>query len=236
MTYRRVHLMDRDIPDTPPPANNHRLQLDMKRALIPISLLVFFVLYFYVRVPIWGLAILMLWIPLYYMGVPIYTRYRWTLFEKEFAYRFPQQDYKGLLAYYRSQWFLRQFGPKAPMLGKLGLIYSAMGRYRDAERILEAAVRFAIPGTGEKFMLNLAHVKYELGKYNEARQLYQRLLKRTPHLSGAANRIAMINAHTGTNLQEALEHLERNLPLATGEEQTRITEAIQSARSQLGSV
>lgn len=232
MTYRSVHLMDRDIPNARP-SSGGRMQLDMRRALIPISLGVFFILYFYFRVPIWGLAILMLWIPLYYMGVPLYTRYRWTHFEKEFAYRFPQQDYKGLLELYRSQWFLRQFGPKAPMLGKLGLIYSAMGRYRDAERILEAAVRNAPPGTGEKFMLNLAHVKYELGKYTEAHQLYRRLLKRTPHLSGAATRIAMINAHTGKDLEHALKHLERQLELANGEEKTRISEAIQSARSQL---
>ena len=236
MTYRSVYIMDRDIPEARATSNNSgKANVDFRRALIPISLGVFFVLHFYFAVPLWALMCLTLWIPLFYLGVPMYTKHRWTNFEREFAYKFPQQDYRGLLSLYKKQWFLRQFGPKAMMLGKLGLIYSAMGRFRDAERILEGAVRYAKHGNREKFMLNLAHVKYELGKYKDAQRLYQYLLKRTPHLSGASTRIALIQVHTGSELHTSLEYLEKELPHSSGEDHKRILEAIKSAKSQLSS-
>ena len=234
MTNRSMSLMNTLTPETR--AILHKggsVNFELKRALIPISLAIYFVLHFYFGVPLWVLMCLTVWIPLYYLGIPIYTRRRWASFEKEFAYRFPQQDYKGLLQLYKNQWFLRQFGPKAMMLGKLGLIYSAMGRYRDSERILEGSVRLAEHGIREKYMLNLAHVKYELGKYDEAERLYYPLLKRTPHLSGAATRIAMINVHKGRDLQGALELLSRELSVATGEDAKRISAAIESAKIQL---
>ena len=202
------------------------MSVDPQRALIPISLGVFFVLYFYFKVPPWALGLLMLWIPLYYIGMPMLTQRKWRTFEREFAYRFPMQDYKGLLDYYRGQWFLRQFGPKAEMIEKLGLIYTAMGKVHDAERILEQAVQLSERHSRDKFLLNLAQVKYELGKYDEAEQIYKRLLHRTPHLAGAQLKLALIHAQRGVDLPRARKILEAELGRATGEERKRIEDAL----------
>ena len=137
------------------------MNVDPQRALIPLSLGAFFILYFYFKVPPWALSILMLWIPLYYIGVPALTRRKWDAFEREFAYRFPLEDYDGLLAFYKGQWFLRHFGPRAEMLEKLGLIYIAMRKNREAEQILEQAIQLSERHQREKFLLNLAQVKFE---------------------------------------------------------------------------
>ncbi len=209
----------------------HAMKVDPQRAMIPISLGFFFVLTFYFQAPIWLMAILMLWIPLFYIGVPLLTQRKWRTFEREFAYRFPSQDYQGLLSYYKGQWFLRQFGPKAEMLEKLGLIYIAMGRARDAERILEQAIQLSDKRAREKFMLNLAQVKFELGKFDEAEQIYKRLLRRTPHLAGAHLKLLLIRAHKGQDLQNTIKSLESELPRAKGEDKKRIEEALSAARA-----
>lgn len=212
------------------PASRQRPKLDFKRALIPISLGVFFVLYFYVQAPVWVLALLTLWIPLFYIGVPYYTHRRWLRFEKDFAWRFSKQDHQGLLALYKDAWFLRSFGPRDLMLGKLGLIYAAMGKHRDAERVLENAIQQAEPSARGQFMLNLGQVKLDLGKYAEARQIYRRLLKRSPHLSRAEAKLNLIDAHLGKRLDEVIPLLQRDLQRAQGDERRRIQDALDAAR------
>lgn len=202
------------------------MKFDPQRALIPISLGVFFVLTFYFQAPIWVLMLCMLWIPLYYLGVPMWTERKWRQFEREFAFRFPNQDYEGLLSYYKRQWFLRQFGPRAEMLEKLALIYKAMGRLRDAERILEQAIQLAERRAREKFLLNLGQIKFELSKYDEAEQIYKRLMRRTPHLAGAHLKLTLIRAYKGEDLKRTIATLKSELPRATGDDKARIKEAL----------
>ncbi len=207
------------------------MNIDPQRAMIPISLGVFFMLYFYFKVPVWALGLLMLWIPVFYLGLPILKDRKWRSFEREFARRFPSGDGQGMLSFYRGQWFLRQFGPKAGMLEKLGLIYSAMGKHREAEQILERAVQLADRVQRDKFILNLAQVKFELGKYEEAEQIYKRLLSRSPHIAGANLKLALIRVHRGDDLDKSLKILEAELPRAFGEDRRRIEEALAAARA-----
>jgi tetratricopeptide (TPR) repeat protein len=209
------------------PAAATRLKFDPQRALIPISLLIFVVLRFGFGAPVWLLALLMLWIPLFYIGLPVLAQRRWKDFEREFAWRFPNQDYKGLLDYYRRQWFLRQFGPKARMLEKLALIYQGMGKLRDAERVLEQAVEMSHKQARMTFLTNLAHIKYELGKYDEAEVMYRRLLRGSPHMVSAQLRLALIHLHQGVEVQPSLQILRENLDRTSGKERQLIEETLQ---------
>lgn len=206
-----------------------KVKIDPQRALIPVSLGIFFILRFGFGVPVWVLALLMLWIPAYYIGMPMLAQRRWRDFEREFAFRFPNEDYKGLLDYYRRQWFLRQFGPKAQMLEKLALIYQGMGKLRDAERVLERAIAMTHKTGRATFLTNLAHIKYELGKYDEAEGIYKRLLRRSPHQVSAQVKLALIRVHKGVQLEESLQVLRENLGRATGQERQQIEEALKIA-------
>jgi tetratricopeptide (TPR) repeat protein len=206
--------------------NKGGLNISWSRALIPLSLLAMFILRFGFGAPIWALALFTLWIPLYYMVYPKYVRKRWTQFEKEFAYRFQKGDYKGLLEFYRDQWFLRKFGPHAEMLGKLGLIYSAMEKYREAEHALEQAIDRAPAAQKDKLFFNLANVKYELGKYEDAAQIYKSLRVNSPYRHSARTQLALIDLRQGKRIAQARGFLESECERARGATKIRIERAL----------
>lgn len=204
------------------------LSISWRRGLIPLSLLVLFVLRFGFGAPMWLLAALTLWIPLYYIAYPLFLRWRWRDFEREFAMQFQQGNLKSLLKDYRGRWFLRKFGPRAQMMDKLGLIYAAMEKYREAEHVFEQALDTAAPGDRDKLFFNLANVKYELGKYEDAEEIYRSLEAkgRSPYRHSIQTQLALIDLHRGRRVNEAREFLEDARDRATGLMKSRIERAL----------
>lgn len=209
-----------------------KLHIEWRRGLIPLSLLIMFVLTFYFKVDWWVLGLFVLWIPLYYIIYPWYLRRRWGQFEKEFAAKFQKRDYRGLLELYRKQWFLRKFGPDAEMLSKLSLIYSGMEKYREAEQVLERAIEITPAVYRDRLYFNLANVKYELGKYDEARHLYKALENGSPYGHSIRAQLALIDVHRGREVSGARELLEKELKSATGVLRKRIERALDEMPSE----
>lgn len=205
---------------------NGKLTIEWRRGLIPLSLLVMFLLTFYFRVPFWVLGLFVLWIPLYYLIYPWVMRRKWNAFEKDFAAGFQRRDYRSLLELYRSQFLLRKFGPRAEMLSKLALIYSGMEKYREAEQVLEQAVDITPVAYRDRLYFNLANVKYELGKYDEASHLYRALKKGSPYGHSVRAQLALIDVHRGRRVEAARELLESELRNATGVLKSRIKQAL----------
>ncbi len=207
-------------------AKKGKLRIEWRRGLIPLSLLIMFVLTFYFKVDWWILGLFVMWIPIYYLAYPWYLRRKWAAFEKEFAARFQKRDYRGLLELYRKQWFLKKFGPKPEMLSKLSLIYSGMEKYRDAEQVLERAIDLTPTPYRDRLYFNLANVKYELGKYDEAEHLYKALKNGSPYAHSVRAQLALIDVHQGREANETRELLENELKNATGVLRSRIEEAL----------
>jgi len=205
---------------------SRRLQIDWRRGLIPLSLLSLFILYFGFGVPIWTLALISLWVPLYYLAYPLYLQRRWKQFDREFTLRFQKQDCKDLLKFYRSQRFLRHFGPQAEMLSKLGLIYSAMEKYREAEHAYECAIGASSLPPSDQLYFNLANVKYELGKYDDALQIYKSLRSNSPYQHSIRTQLALIDLHRGSGVEQARDFLIKDQDQASGTLKVRITEAL----------
>lgn len=201
-------------------------QIEWRRGLLPLSFLCLLVLYYGFGAPLWVLVAFCSWIPVYYLVYPRYMRNKWRAFEKEFAYRFPKGEYKELLEFYRGQWFLRRFGPRAEMLGKLGLIYSAMEKYREAEHAFERAIDEAHHTQKDKLFFNLGNVKYELGKYEDAEQIYKALRVHSPYRHSARTQLALIDLHRGRRVDQARDFLERERERSTGIVRERIDQAL----------
>lgn len=203
-----------------------RIQIDWKRGLIPLSLFVLVVLHFGLGAPFWVLAVFCLWIPVYYLAVPYYKRKKWQEFEREFARRFQRGEHKALLEEYRKNWFLRRFGPRHEMLSKLGLIYSALEKYPEAEHALEMAVDACPHRPPEQLYFNLANVKFELEKYDEAMKIYLTLRRDSPYQKAVRTQMALIDLHKGARVEQALEFLEKRRDQATGSMRLRIDRAL----------
>lgn len=201
------------------------LTVDWNKAMIPLSLLTMFVLWTF-GTPTWLLALFTLWIPIYYVAYPMLLRRRWVAFDKQFAILFQKGDYRTLLEYYRKQWFLRRFAPAQEMHTKLALIYAGMEKYREAEHVLERALDASRAGYRDKLYFNLANVKYELGKYDEAEQMYRALKRSSPYGHTVRTQLALIELHRGTEVDEARAHLETELEASSGSSRSRIEDAL----------
>ena len=208
-------------------STGRRWEIDWRRGLIPVSLFVLVILHFGFGAPWWVLAVFCLWIPVYYVGVPIYRQKRWEEFETLFARRFQRGEHKTLLEEYRKQWFLRRFGPRFDMLSKLGLIYSALEKYRRAEQAFEQAIDACEGGVPEQLYFNLANVKFEIGKYDDAMQIYLTLRGNSPYQGAARTQMALIDLHKGARIDQAVEFLEQQRSTATGAMKERIERALE---------
>lgn len=203
-----------------------KLQIDWRRGLIPLSLLFMFILTFYFKVSPKVLAIFVLWMPLYYLAWPWLLRRKWKAFESSFARQFQQRDFKGLLALYRSNWLLRKFGPRADMLNKLSLIYTGMEKFREAEQTLERVIEITPILARDRLYFNLANIKYELGKYDEAEEMYKILRPASPYRHSIQAQLALIHLQRGHEVDQARATLERELPNSSGPLKTRIEQAL----------
>ncbi|MEM1347986.1 MAG: tetratricopeptide repeat protein, partial [Myxococcota bacterium] len=192
-----------------PKANRSKIIFNWHNALIPISLVIMYVLRFVFHAPLWVLIALCAWIPLVYVVFPLTLRSKWLSFDREFTRRYQKGEYKQLLDYYRKQWLLRRFGPQAEMMGKLGLIYSAMERYRDAEQALERAIDAAHEAHRDQLYFNLANVKFELGKHDAAERIYRTLKPSSPYRHAASTQLALIDVNRGERVDQARRVLER---------------------------
>lgn len=207
--------------------DDSNLQIEWRRGLIPLSLLALIILRFWFGVPLWALAVLCLWVPAYYVVYPWLLKRQWEAFEREFTLKFQQGEHEELLDAYQSRWFLRKFGPRAQMLEKLGLVYAAMENYREAEHVFEQALDASDDERRDKLFFNLANVKYELGKYEDAEQIYRSLHGTpSPYSHAIRTQLALIDLHKGRRVQEAREFLEDEQERATGMMRHRIDRAL----------
>jgi tetratricopeptide (TPR) repeat protein len=206
------------------------LQVDWRRGLIPLSLFILVILHFGLRAPWWVLAVFCLWIPMFYVGFPIYLSRRWEAFEKNFAQRFQRGEHRTLLEEYRKERFLRRFGPRAEMLSRLGLIYSALEKYQQAEQAFEGAIAAAEGGIPEQLYFNLANVKFELGHFDEAMKIYLTLRGNSPYQRAARTQMALIDLHKGMRVEQAREFLRDEKDRATGSMRDRIEAALAAER------
>lgn len=173
-------------PPTWMPSGARSLRIDVRKAMIPISLGVLAILYFVLGVSLAIVAVLTLVVPGLYIGSAVYVRRQAPKFEAEFNRLLQAGDIKGLTAHYRGARLLRILAPEHWMLSRLGLILLLRGQHREAEGILEEAWEMAPKGWRQHLLGPLSRVKYELGEWEDLRALAEQWRQRSL-FAGSAN-------------------------------------------------
>lgn len=167
-------------PPTWMPAGARTLRIDVRRALIPLSLGVLAILYFVLGVSIVAVTVLAILVPALYVAAAVYVRRRAPTFEAEFNRRLQSGDLQGLSALYRDAKLLRLLAPEHWMLSRLGLLLLLRRQYREAEGVLEEAWEMSPRRWRVHLLGPLVQVKHALGEWDDllvlAEQWRQRAL------------------------------------------------------------
>ena len=97
---------------------------------------------------------------------------------------------------------------------------------READQVLEQSIKLTEPAYRDRLYFNLANVKYELGKYDEAEEMYKALRKGSPYLHSVQTQLALIDLHRGRRVEEARTFLEKNRKNVSGVAKDRIEQAL----------
>jgi tetratricopeptide (TPR) repeat protein len=150
-------------------------------------------------------------------------------FTRDALRRLSMGDHTGLEALAARQWLLRTFGRKHVIPETLGLSAAAAGDHELARQ--RYAVALSVAPTDERLRIevNLAGEELATERWTEAEGRYRMVLRRRPDLSIALANLGRIlvrradeGAEARETLNEAVDVLERALPLADSREQTAL--------------
>jgi len=155
-----------------------RLQLHPRSLFLPATLVLVFVLRFRFGLPLWGLASIMLLLPLHYFALPALARKRERAFERSLLEKLQRGRVKELLPLYKRQLLLRLYIPAARLQKHLGFIYSELGDFSRARACYQRAAADAAPGDRMAVLLGLARTRYRSGDFEGAEVVYRELIRR----------------------------------------------------------
>lgn len=119
-----------------------------------------------------------------------------------------------LLSFYNQQIFLRFAAPRYAMQGLLGLIHSTLGQHRQAAAAYEEALEEAPGSRRFPLAVGLGDSLYELGKLEDAEEIYRESLDEKHTSSRACANLARIIRDRGGELQEAEIYLRQALEMS----------------------
>lgn len=168
------------------PSSNRGLHVDLRRAVIPLSLAILAIMAFVLHVPVWLLVLSSLVVPAFYGWSAWYVHRKMRPFEAEFTGLLTRRDVDGLWHLYREAKLLRFLAPSWVMLSKLGLILSLRGDHKAANTVLEEAYELS-PKTRRADLLGpIARTKYALGDFTSLKDIASQWKARSL-FPGAAN-------------------------------------------------
>jgi tetratricopeptide (TPR) repeat protein len=158
------------------------LKLHPRNLFFPATLALVFFLKVKFDLPLWGLALILLLLPLYYFVVPVVVRRQERALERDVLRLLQQGKRDRLLAAYRKRWILRLLAPADRMQKHLAFMYTEVGDFARAAACYERAAAKARPGERLGVLLGLAQARYRAGDYEGAEIVYRELLRRGQQL------------------------------------------------------
>lgn len=166
----------------------------------------------------WSLTLTLTVVPL--VGLEVLLRTLVERRERRFEQRLMAALQAGrndeLLPLYRAQLLLRFAAPRHLVLGKLGLIFSRLGRHGEAAAAYREALTDIGPERGYTLALGLAGSLYELGELKEAEKLYRSVIDDERINVQACARLSRLIRKRGGDPDEAERFLRMAVDAARG--------------------
>lgn len=157
-------------------------------------------------------------------------------FTRESLRLLAMQDFEALKRFAGAQRFLATFGRRHLIPETLGLAAAAAGRHEEACEHYGRALAVAPAEERLRVEVNLAGEELATGRLNEAEGRYRTVLRRRPDLPLALGNLGRLLVQRGgprEELEEAVELLNRALPMADGREIPVLQAALAQARERL---
>lgn len=214
----------------PPPSWSPRgsggLRVDLRLALIPVSLGLLAVATLVLEWPLPALLGIAFGLPLLWFAVQTWTARAWRAFERRFNLALATGDHDALVQMVRGAWWLRAFGPRDRMLSRYGLVLTLHGAWRGAEQALEEAWVLSRPAERARLLGPIARVKLELDAWDELRSIAHQWAQRAGRLPGPRMYDAVLGAVSGERTVADARDAVRALAAEGGASDRTLAEAL----------
>jgi tetratricopeptide (TPR) repeat protein len=174
-----------------------------RQAILPITFVIAFALYFLARVPPLGAMCVMGAGLVFYTWAPILARDARDAYDRAALALLTKGKGAELRARLDGAWMFRAFAPPGEIAARRGAALAGSARWKDAAAAWREAVLAYPKGTPRAVALGFAHGAFEGGRDGDAVAGYRALLERDPGLPRVKVRLAHALARLGEQLDEA---------------------------------
>ncbi len=174
-----------------------------RQAILPITLVLAFGLYFLARVPPLGAMCVMGAGLILFTWAPILARDSRDAYDRAALALLTRGKGAEIAARLTSAWGLRAFGPPGELAARRGAAHAGSSHWKEAADAWREAIRAYPKGMPRAVALGFSHAAFEAGRDRDAIAGYRVLLERDAALPRVKVRLAHALARLGEDLDEA---------------------------------
>ena len=212
------------------PSRSVSLQIEVRRALIPVSCGMIVLVWLALTPPLWVMLLLASALPLVLLLGLLALRRQQPSFEREFSRLIQKEDADGLNALVASARAIRWFAPPGYIDAKRGLIAALHGDWPDAGILLERAYIRSREREREQLLPSILRAKYETGQWDEATEIARMVMDRSPMPGTAELFLGLISVRQPENRETGIALLEKAAESLGGEDRSRAVRALDEIR------
>lgn len=203
------------------------LTVNLRMALLPISLGVITLVYFRWRPNLLILGLLCAVLPVYLILEARYVASRRRTFERDFNLNLQRGDIGGLNSTLRRLGLFRWVAPPGFLEEKRGLVATLRKDWEKAEEHLERAyLKTASESQRNALLPAILRVKYEIGSWEEAEQIGSQVVGQTPFATSSHLFLGLIKVRRPADRQEGIDLLNAAVEGLAGDDQARARAAL----------
>lgn len=209
------------------PSRSVGLQIEVRRALIPLSCGMIVLVWLALRPPLLVMLLLASALPLTLLMGLLALRRRQAPFEREFSRLIQKEDSDSLNALIAKSKAIRWFSPPGYIDAKRGLVAALQSNWPQAAILLERAYVRSREREREQLLPSILRAKYETGEWEEATEIAHMVIDRSPIPGTAELFLGLITVRQPENRTEGISLLKKAAESLGGEDRARAERALQ---------